>query len=506
MPNLITWISKNPHEPGDHFPKVDYKKTFIWSKPPKAIKGAMTLNTDGSYDYFGEFSTADAPNGKPADKLTDEDKKLLRKRFDEEKKRVDEFAKKLEAEEAKNKPLKNEIGRRCFDGTMLPLHLVLSGPASARVGVRIPLTAFASTAIVRNDPLEFFRWDLGNGRKSRSRAVTAIYDRPGSYTVRLIAVDRYGAIGTLKQRINITARAVARPSAQLSAVQPAAGEGSGVDSGVYAPPIASDPQEAIKVTVEGDQPGPTEFLVSTVDDQGKKRFLRGVTDQFGHALLTLGAGVAVAMIFKHFDKHGQPDQGSTCRFARQPSVLGETQELANVPKSGPAILRANSSIELGGRGRGIATWQVRGASAQTSMQVDGSTGGINTLAASDTSLVGKLNDNTILGQHVFIFTNAGVASNPFHANAVTLTFGALPRLRPGEVANVSVAIGGIRPQDNAVVVFSVGGAATVAGGGSTATSVVRDGTASVKIQATRPGELLITVRLEVSSPDFKPSP
>lgn len=492
---------------GDHFPKVDYKKTFIWNVPPKAVKGAMTQNTDGTYDYFGDFVTADAPGGKPADKLDDEDKKQLLKRFKEEKEKVDAFHQSLLQKEKEKKALKSEIGRRCFSATLLPVDLVVRVPASVTAGTEVAFSASASTVIVQPDPVETFRWDLGNGKKARGQTVKATYAKPGEYTLRLLAVDRYGAIGTLAKKITVKARptALATPPAAMAGLKPveaAVGDGTGTEAGNFIAPIAG-PESDLSGTVQGEQPGPTTYYVGTVDAQGKKRFFQGVTDQAGHYAFKLAAGVVVASLFRKFDKRGEPDGGATCRVTNEPVHLGDTRELITTPPTGPAIIEGNSAYERGGMSQGILQLQTRGTGPDAKLLIDGKDSGSDTVAASDRSMIAKLHDDLGLGPHRFSVRSGGNESNSFGSIVSSLTFEPLGPLKQGSIQTVNLHVDGPRPQDAAVVIFSVSGAAQLLDGGETASVPLVNGVASVKIRGTRPGALQVRARLEVSSPDFR---
>jgi hypothetical protein len=77
VPGLITWISKNPHLPGqpDTNPDQTYHKTLLWLVPGRAIKGSIDEAKDGTLTFTGEFSTTKHPNG-TANPDTDEQQEL----------------------------------------------------------------------------------------------------------------------------------------------------------------------------------------------------------------------------------------------------------------------------------------------------------------------------------------------------------------------------------------------------------------------------------------------
>jgi len=95
IPTLITWINKDPHEPGKAASNLLYHKTFIWLIPGRAIIGWINVDyPSGEVHYEGEFVTPSSPNGKKADALDSPtpsgEKKRLLKLFCEEKPAVDE--------------------------------------------------------------------------------------------------------------------------------------------------------------------------------------------------------------------------------------------------------------------------------------------------------------------------------------------------------------------------------------------------------------------------------
>ncbi|KPL23578.1 MAG: hypothetical protein AMJ75_05815 [Phycisphaerae bacterium SM1_79] len=84
LPSVIDWISKNPHGVNDNAPNEDAKKTIHTIKEDgTVVTGTITKPKDSDeLEYEGEFK-----QGKAED-LTDEDKKKLKKLFDDEFKEV----------------------------------------------------------------------------------------------------------------------------------------------------------------------------------------------------------------------------------------------------------------------------------------------------------------------------------------------------------------------------------------------------------------------------------
>ncbi|MBV8171202.1 MAG: hypothetical protein JO219_04635 [Candidatus Eremiobacteraeota bacterium] len=295
-------------------------------------------------------------------------------------------------------------------------------------------------------------------------------------------------------------------SSQFQQVKPAPGDGAGTDTGVYFPSV-SGPHSEITGSVVGDQPGPQSFYIGTVDAQGHKRFWHGLTDANGHFhfLVPALAGLTGLALFTHFDKHGQPDAGSDCRVTDGPVHLPGGQALTNIPATGPAITEGYSAYELGGKTQGELQVLTRGGDPlQEKMLLNGSDRNIDTLASSDRALVGKLHDATQPGFYRTSFSSGNQHSNDMPTSVVRVTYDPLPPIKTGQVEPVRMHIDGLRPQDAAVVIFNVGGAATVADGSTTATVPVKDGLAEVLIRGVRPGALEVVTDLEVHQPERPP--
>lgn len=292
-------------------------------------------------------------------------------------------------------------------------------------------------------------------------------------------------------------------------VQPQPGDGSGTEGGVFLPPLAGrGPHSLVTGTVlaPDEKPGPKTYYLGVVDAQGHKLFFRGLTDAAGRLRFVLPRfieGVVAVDLFRKFNRDGTPDAGARCLVANEPAHVADLQQLLHVPPRGPAVLEANSAVERGGNGQGLMALQTRGTDPLTSVvRLDGSTQYVDTLAASNESVLARVHDDAPLGVHRVTVRSSTGTTNAFATTVVTETFDRLPSLKPGQNATVTLHVGGLRPQDAAVVIFSVGGAARLVNGQPTATVPVVNGAASVDIRATNPGSLQIKTTLQVRSPDF----
>ncbi len=296
-------------------------------------------------------------------------------------------------------------------------------------------------------------------------------------------------------------------NAQFTQVKPAPGSGGGTDNGVYLPPVAGSHSEITgTVQAQQDEPaGPKDFIVGSVDAQGHKKYWHGLTDANGHFHFEVPAaitGLAALIVFRRFNKDGQPDAGSDCQITDGPAHLPGATQLANVPPAGPAITEGYPVYEEGGHGQGLMNVLTRnGDPRQEKLLLDGSDRNVDTLASSDRALVGKIQDGTRPGFYRASFTSGSQHSNELPTSVVSVTYDPIPVLKPGSTTMVRMHIQGLRPQDAATVTFTVSGAAKLADGGSTANVPVKDGLAQVLIRGVTPGELNISTDLDVHQPE-----
>jgi hypothetical protein len=291
-------------------------------------------------------------------------------------------------------------------------------------------------------------------------------------------------------------------------VQPKPGTGGGSDGGVYLPPIGG--ARSLYVGTVSDpntgSTGPTSYIVGVVEPNGKKTFWQGLTDENGHFKFKLPAiTVASITLFRFFDKNGEPDKGAQCDVGA-PHVPG-TDQLANVPAAQqPAVLGGSSSFQRGGGGHGVFELETRGNDPLTTrVLVDGSTDGVKVLAASDRSVSAQLDDNLPLGRHTFAIESGGKRSNTFVADVLELVGDPIPPQEVGSLNTVRVHVIGLPPGDTATMAFQVGGAATLANGGSEIVVPVKNDEANIQIRGIRRGQSLVRFKLDVAIPGYWPA-
>ena len=289
----------------------------------------------------------------------------------------------------------------------------------------------------------------------------------------------------------------------FTAVQPVAQDGSGNDQGVYLPPIAG-PNSQITGTVLPDEgSGTSGFYVGARDSNGVTRYWKGTTDQSGRFRLRLpplSGGLASLILFKHFDTRGEPDRGATLTVTDKPVQLADMQPVIGYIPSGPAIVAGNTSYQRGGNAYGVMQLLTRGLDAANShVLLDGSTADVDTLAASDSSIVGRLRDTAALGKRVVSVQSGTRRTNGFKTYIIALTFSQLTPLQPGDVEQLSMQVEGLG-KDPAVARFDVIGAASLADGSPSTTVPIVDGRSEVTLRGQRPGQLQISVTIDVQMP------
>ena len=281
------------------------------------------------------------------------------------------------------------------------------------------------------------------------------------------------------------------------------GSGTGSETGDYLPPLAGPGSEITGTVIADSGSGPSEFFVATVDERGGHRYWKSTTDERGRFHLSVPqttGGVVAFLLFKHFDAHGNPDEGAESRVASATSHLENTVTLANAPRTGPAIVEASTSYEIGGRGEGLIPLHVRDVDPlRARVLVDGGTHDVDTLAASDESVLGRFHDDTPLGRHAITVQSGSDTSNSEIADAVTLRFDPIGALHSGQVTPVRLHVTGLG-SDPADATFTVGGAAALVTGAASQTVPVRDGVATVDVRAEHPGGLVVDTVLNVEIP------
>jgi hypothetical protein len=292
---------------------------------------------------------------------------------------------------------------------------------------------------------------------------------------------------------------VAAAPASLTPVAPQAQTGTGPETGVYTPPLAG-PNAKISGTVQSDAAGPSGFYVVTFDSQGNQKYFHSTTDARGKYRFAIPAGVAAFMVFRHFDAQGHPDEGARCVVSGDPlQRIPGTRELLRASARTPAITGGNSVFE---RSQPL-TLQTRGLDGGSArVLVDGSAQNVDTLAASDRSIVAQVHAGTALGRHEISVQSGTKRSDAVPADFIDANLTAGGSHETGGIQTAVLTVTGLPPGDRAIANFDVSGSAELAQGGSQTSVPVVSDRASVDVRGTRAGPALIRWHLQVDIPPF----
>jgi hypothetical protein len=291
----------------------------------------------------------------------------------------------------------------------------------------------------------------------------------------------------------------AAPSLQQTTAQPGAGTH---DETAYLPDVAGASSEIVATFDDPDRSGPSgQVLVGFEDRSGRRSFFKTVADAQHHVAFKVLEGAVAVWLFKSFKSDGNPDDGAVkCAIGGN---VPETQAVAHVPANGPAITRASSAYERGGTGNGMISVQTRGSDpARARLLMDGSSAHIQTLAASNTSVKARIDDDAALGRHQFSLESGGKTGNWFPADVVTLRADPVAGGEPGTVSTLTVHCDGLPPGDSGTMYFLISGAAQLENGSETTSVPVKDGIAQVRIRGVRAGAALVKFKLQARIDGF----
>jgi len=199
LPRFISWISKNPHRPGDESPDDDYQKTIICNIPPKAAVATVTVKKNGEVVYEGTFCTPRSPNGKDGSALDDVEKDNFLAYLHDEMNNVDNFERELQS-----------AGLAYFRtggahlSSLVPLTARINPPATVRVGKPALFTATALRPWGAPARTVRYEWQFSNRARFTGGRINPVFTTPGIQTVRLTVRDQFGAKRVLTQQFTVT--------------------------------------------------------------------------------------------------------------------------------------------------------------------------------------------------------------------------------------------------------------------------------------------------------------
>jgi hypothetical protein len=289
-----------------------------------------------------------------------------------------------------------------------------------------------------------------------------------------------------------------KQQSEMRSIEPGPGSAAGKGEGAYAPPIAGPGSVIVGTVVDPNEDGPHAVIVGTVDDNGKRQYLKTVTDKAGKVAMVVPAGAVSLELFEHFDTQGNPSAPARTEVGSASHLAGTAPLAAGqVPEKGPAILEGAPAID---RNVGSLALHTRDADPLTSkVLIDGKEA--ETYAASDSSIVARVPSDLPLGVHELKVASGGATSNAIHPTVTTMHAEPVPPMRIGTVKTLRVHVEGVPAGKPATMHFEVGGAATLVGGAPSTDVPVINGTAEVTIKAVRSGQLEARYQLKLTMPE-----
>jgi hypothetical protein len=284
----------------------------------------------------------------------------------------------------------------------------------------------------------------------------------------------------------------------FKSIQLGASDGTGSSQVAFAPPVAGQGSTILATVTDPNEEGPHGVVMATVDQDGKRNFFKGVTDNAGKLALVLPLGVTAFELLK-VDQNGTPTTLAHTDVGPATHVTGTTPvPPAQIPSQGPAVTEVTSTVEMTKTNPGTVVLHTQNTNPLTTqLQIDDKP--MSLMAASDQSAVGLPPAGTTPGPHQITATSDGVKSNSVTTDATIVTANPIPLMHTGSTAQVMLHVEGIPEDHSPTVHFAVSGAAKLASGALTADVPVKDGMATVKIQGVHPGQVVVSYQVHATS-------
>jgi hypothetical protein len=138
----------------------------------------------------------------------------------------------------------------------------------------------------------------------------------------------------------------------FKSIQPGPLDATGKSQVAFLPPIAGKGSSILAMVTDPNEGGPYGVVVGTVDENGKRKFFKGVTDEAGYLALLLPVGITALDILK-VDQNGTPTSMAHTNVETAVHVPNtEPIPTGQVPSHGPAITEASPVVEQGGANQG----------------------------------------------------------------------------------------------------------------------------------------------------------
>jgi hypothetical protein len=263
------------------------------------------------------------------------------------------------------------------------------------------------------------------------------------------------------------------------------GEARGESSSM--PPNADDGS-----VIFGTVTGTPVVNIASVDQTGKRSTAQVATDAAGHFACAVSAGTSVVEAFTGLDPSGAPRHLARTVIGKSSHLPGtEPLPTSQIPSRGPTILEGHTAMERGG----TTTLHTGGILDPRTTRVLMDQKPLETLAASDSSVVARVPSDTALGMHTVGLSSDGAESNQFSTAVVTVVPEPIKPMHTGSGQKVTWHIQGLEalPQGaSAFLHVEVSGSARLRSGAPSTDARVKGGVATADIQATHAGGLVVT--------------
>jgi hypothetical protein len=312
--------------------------------------------------------------------------------------------------------------------------------------------------------------------------------------------------------INEDPKFKAAPAPQASPQSPPPGGSTEKTSMDYAPETTSLHDEVLVTARDPgtSMQGATEELVDEVDANNQHHPFSAMTDENGHLKFLpeiVGLSVPIVMInVFHRLPSGELSPGRTTVVTDNPQALPGSEHPASwKPGMGSAIERTTSVVDTHGSDTALLEYQTTGTNASSVVFANGSSSGVETVAASDQSVI-ALARGLHKGLNTFSIETGGKTTNTVSQAVVSAAFVPLPPLHANQIAQLTEKIDGVQGL-KAILHLTVSGAATFADGTTEKWLPVVNGTVTQPIKAaSHAGGLDIKSQLFVQTPSFSLPP
>src|SRR5258708_2683454 len=116
----------------------------------------------------------------------------------------------------------------------------------------------------------------------------------------------------------------------------------------------------------------------------------------------------------------------------------------SIPATEPAIINASNSYERGGAAAGLIQLRISGLDpSHATILLDGSDRYVDTISRTETSVTGKLHDDTPLGRHTLSVQSGAQRTSEHIVDIIAMHFDPVGVLHTGQVKTVHLTVEGL---------------------------------------------------------------